>query len=96
MVGHYHAVVSVSSLDTYITAAEAALLIGDYATALTNALAAKAAMMRLPDTQHGAASMRWDRRAIDSLVMDIRREQAAAAQFAGPKSTLINYVNPTT
>lgn len=87
-----------SDVQTAMTAATAALQSGDYATALTQAIAAQGHMAVLPDgglasATGGAHTMEWDDKKIENFIANIRRRRGANA---GIQRTLVTKVRPTT
>jgi len=84
-----------ATVNTLGDAASTAIAAGDWATALTKALAAQAQLSVLPDSEYqagGQTVLRYDRRAVESLVANIRRQQSAAL---GMQQTKISYARPT-
>lgn len=87
---------SAALINTKVGEAVDAIESGDFATAITKLLAAKALLSARTDTRHGSSELRWDRKAIDSLITQCRQEQAAAAvsNNGALQRTKVNYVNP--
>jgi len=83
-----------ATVNTLGDAAATAIGAGDWATALAKALAAQAQLSVMPDSEYGNPQtvLRYDRRAIESMVGNIRRQQAAAT---GMQQTKITYARPT-
>ncbi|HUX15995.1 MAG TPA: hypothetical protein VMW52_05950 [Phycisphaerae bacterium] len=84
-------------------AALAALDAGDYAAALSNAVAAQAILAAIPDSEHGgrgASAMQWGRDAIDQFIRNVRQLQKEAGldeagrAVAGIRRTHITYTRP--
>lgn len=73
-----------------VTAIEA----GDRSTAITKLQALKVRLIAMPDAMQQSAQLRWDRRAIDSLILSLRQEIVGAA--GGPRQTLVTYIRPST
>jgi len=86
---------SVTDINTRVSAAVAAIDSGDYATALVKLLGAKALLAAMPDTKHGEVELEWDREAIDSLITSVRTAQIGASNSSGLRRTNVTYVNPT-
>jgi len=81
---------------TYMSAAAAAIVSGDHATAITNAQAAQALLAGQPDmkrTGEAGQEMIWDRPAVDRFIAQARRSQteAAVAAASGPRRSSITY-----
>lgn len=73
-------------VNTYVDAAITAIDGGDWSTAHTKLLAAKAALVGLPDASEESASLRWDRNAIDELIEQVKRQiepQTTTTGFGG-------------
>lgn len=87
-------VATLESVNTLGDAASTAIAAGDWATALTKALAAQAQLSVMPDSEYGNPQtvLRYDRRAIESMIGNILRQQAAAT---GMQQTKITYARPT-
>ena len=80
---------SASGVDTLMTAASAAVLAGDYATALQNGLAAQALLVAIPDGGwREGASMKWRPESIQDFINSCRQQRTAAA---GIQRTKIQY-----
>ena len=73
-----------------VTAIEA----GDRSTAIRKLQALKVRLIAMPDAMQQSAQLRWDRRAIDSLILSLRQEIVGAA--GGPRQTLVTYKRPST
>jgi hypothetical protein len=73
-------------------AAVIAIQAGDYATALRKALIAQALLATVPDSTLGNDELRWGRQAIDELIVNLRRQQAAGV---GLQQTKISYARAT-
>jgi hypothetical protein len=87
---------SAAEIDAKVDLAVAALESADYATALTYLFSAKALLSVKADSRNRNSELRYDRRAIDSLIADVRRQQNAtnAASF-GIQKTNVKYVATT-
>lgn len=85
---------SAALINEKVTAAVDAIEAGDFATAKTKLLAAKALLIARPDTRHQTSELRWNREAIDSLIRQCDQELTAATVRAvgGVQRTRINYV----
>jgi len=86
---------TLATVNTLGDAAAVAIAAGDWATALAKAMAAQAQLSVMPDSeqQHGGqTSLRYDRRAIESMIANIRRQQSAAT---GMQQTRVTYARPT-
>lgn len=81
---------SVAQINSNMAAASAALLDGDYATALTYALAAQALCAAMPRMSHGSATGRneleYSQQGIAAFIANLQRARAGAA---GIQSSLI-------
>ncbi len=65
---------------------------GDYATALQALTSARMLLLATPNTSHDGSSVQWDRAAIDSLIVEVRRAQTQASLTSGGmKMTKITY-----
>lgn len=78
---------SAASVNTLMDAAVAALEAGDYATALTKLMAAKASLAAIPDSSKAGESLNYDRGSIDELIRQVRQQQTAASVSANGIST---------
>lgn len=74
---------SVSLVQSSVAAAVAAMRAGEWATAITELLAAKTLLAVVPDSQKGSLSMRWRPQELDKLIAECRRNQATAARGTG-------------
>ena len=87
----------VDTLNSYMSAALAALAAGDYATAINNALAAQGIVATLPKasrsagTGGGEQSASWDVAGIDNFIKRLRQQQGASL---GIQQTLVTYAEP--
>lgn len=89
-------IATAAEIDSKVDEAVTAIESGDFSTALTKLLSAKALLSGKPDTRGRTTEMRYDRRSIDSLITDVRKQQTASQAAAlGIQSTNIKYV-PTT
>lgn len=67
-----------SDLESYRTAAIAAVAAGDYATAISQAMAAKMTLATMPDSKQDAnIETTWDRNAIDKFIAECKAQQAS-------------------
>lgn len=89
---------SLATINTYAAAAAAAVLSGDYATAIRYALACKPLLAALADSERHDQSLKWaNTQQIDGFVTECRREQAAASVASdGLRASRVTYANPTT
>jgi hypothetical protein len=69
---------SVSSLNTAMESAVAAMEAGDYADAITYANKALAYMAVIPDSRHGSGEMRWRTSGIEAFINQCRKMQSSA------------------
>ena len=77
---------SVATINADMAAARAALLSGDYATALSYALAAQALIAAMPHmVQRDRDELQYDQRGVDQFVRQVRRQQAASAGLQATK-----------
>ncbi len=82
-----------ADLNARVTAAVAAIDTGDWATALTNLLAAKAYLIGLPNSSTpGGGGLQWDRATIDQLINDVKAKRSAAT--VGIQTTDFQFVRP--
>jgi len=80
---------SVSNVDTLMTAAATAVLAGDYATALTDALAAQAYLAAIPDSGfREGTSMKWRPESIQNFIDSCQKAQSGAG---GIQRTKLQY-----
>ena len=87
-----------SDVDTAMTAAQAALTSGDYATAIERAVAAQGYLAALPDSElSGVSSLRWDAAKIEHFVRNVRalRRSSQAATY-GIQTTKITHARTST
>lgn len=82
---------SASGLKTLMDAAKVAIAAGDYATAKTNLLQAKAELIAMPDSSRSGASLTWDRDAIDSLLDDVESSLNATKHTGGLQRQKLRY-----
>lgn len=85
---------SAALINEKVTAAVDAIEAGDFSTAKTKLLAAKALLIGRPDTRHLSTELRWNREAIDSLIRQCDQQLSAtsAGGLGGVQRTRINYV----
>lgn len=76
-----------TKIDLAITAQEA----GDYPTAITYLKSAKMLIAGLPDTGHGANSVKWRGEELDAMIRDLRLLISASAGITRQK---IEYKGP--
>jgi len=81
-----------ASVKALADAASTAIAGGNWNTALAKALQAQAELSAIPDSGiTDATNLKWDRRAIESLIANIRRQQALSL---GMQQTKISYAKP--
>jgi hypothetical protein len=81
---------SVSDVNTAMTAAQSALDSADYATALDSAIAAQGYLAALPDSEDSVRSMAWDSKKIQGFIDNVRtRRDEALATSGGIQRTKI-------
>lgn len=85
---------TVAQLNGYVDAAIAAMDSGDWVTAESKLLLAKAVLVGLPDTVGKSTELSWDRSAIDGLLVDVKQKRGAALGRGGIQRKGIKYVNP--
>jgi len=84
---------TIASIETLGNAARTAMLAGDWATALSYAHAAQMELATTPDSEFiNATGFKFDRRAIESMIANICRQQAVSL---GMQQTKITYARPT-
>ena len=83
---------AISDLDTYITAARAAIGSADWVTAEISILQAEAELAITPDTRGGDHEMRYRADAISSLRKAINQKRASSL---GVQTTKHTYVDPS-
>lgn len=71
---------SASLINEKVTSAVSAIEAGDWSTALSKLTAAKALLSAIPDAKQDVnLELRWDRKAIDSLISDCNRRLSASS-----------------
>ena len=83
-----------TAVDSDMEAARAALLSGDYATALDYATAAQGRLAIIPSTETARNRVLFERKAdsIQAFITNVRRRQGAAQ---GVQTSKITYARPT-
>lgn len=90
-----HSMSDVARLHTYRDSAIAALLAGDYATALQQATAAKLMLATMPSTKDETREVAWNAQAIDEFIAQCQRLATTAAVSAGGiRQTRVTYARP--
>jgi hypothetical protein len=82
---------SLAQVETYMTAAVAALQSGDHATALTHALSAQGLLSVIPDAERSGTSYRWTLDRVDKFVANLRKMQVGGS--GGIQRTKVTYTN---
>jgi len=75
MAHHKTMAITASSVNSYVEAAITAIEASDWATARRKLLAAKAALVALPDAAKSGETLEWDRGAIDELIRQVNDEE---------------------
>lgn len=83
---------AINDYETYVDLAVIALAADDHSTALTNLLAAKAAFVKVPDTEKDGLSARFRSGEIDRLIAECKQALGATADI---QRTKITYVEAT-
>lgn len=84
---------SAAAVQTKCSEAVALSEAGDYAGAISKLLSAKMLLAGMPNAMKEGASLQWDRASIDSLIGQIRQQQAASGSGGGIRRTKITYRN---
>ncbi|TXH54845.1 MAG: hypothetical protein E6Q97_10030 [Desulfurellales bacterium] len=80
---------SAQAINEKVDAAVAAIESGNWSTAITKLMAAKALLAAKSDTRSGSNfELRWDRNAIDGLIEDCRKQQSSASGVGGSGGAL--------
>ena len=80
---------AVSDVTAAMTTAAGYIASGDYASAITQALAAKAHLAAIPDgAMQGGLETKWDRKSIDDFITACRRQQAGSYGLQTNKITI--------
>ena len=84
---------TVTEINTLVDAAVVFMAAGNWAAARAKLIAASAGIATRPDTRHGEAELKYDRRAINELIEQVNREARRVAASAGSSltSTPIQY-----
>lgn len=88
---------AITDYQTYVDAAVTAIAAEDWSTALTNLLAAKAAFLKVPDTDKDGFSARFRSGEIDALIAQVEEQISAGVATAtgGWQRTRVTYVEAT-
>lgn len=84
--------VTPDAINALVDEATTAIDAGDWSTANSKLLQAKAKLAVLPHGAHGVSTVGWDRNAIDDLLDRVQRELNSSV---GLQSQTVTYVNPS-
>jgi hypothetical protein len=85
--------INVTQLQSHLDAARSAIASGNYDTALTQAMAARACLAGIPNASEEGASVDWKDRAneITALIADINSLKASSSTTGGIQTTKLTY-----
>ncbi len=78
---------TVTEINTLVDAAVTFMSDGNWAAARAKLIAASAGIATRPDTRHGEAELKYDRRAVNELIEQVNREARRVAGAAGSQLT---------
>lgn len=80
---------SAETINSKVESAVTAIESGDWSTAISKLMAAKALLSATPDQRHGGNSeLRWDRNAINELISECKQQQASASGVGASSGAL--------
>ena len=74
---------TVTEINTLVDAAVVFMAAGNWAAARAKLIAASAGIATRPDTRHGEAELKYDRRSVNELIEQVNREARRVAASAG-------------